>query len=139
MATNKVSFYFRKDFNVTKHGEYKAGTDLLQGDAVKRNQSTKELEIAQNSEEFEGVAFKWLLNTQGTDNLEIPAGQRCLVGVGTDYEFVILGNQEGLQGMNEGEQVAVEAGKFVSPSDGNDAVGEVVQKFPNGEVAVLIY
>src|SRR5690625_7840624 len=104
MATNKVSFYFRKDFNVTKHGEYKAGTDLLQGDAVKRNQSTKELEIAQNSEEFEGVAFKWLLNTQGTDNLEIPAGQRCLVGVGTDYEFVILGNQEGLQGMNEGEQ-----------------------------------
>lgn len=139
MATNKVSFYYRKDLNVTKHGEYKAAEDLVQGDAVKRNDKTKEIELATSSADFEGIVSKWMLNTQGADSLAIKAGDRALVGVGPDYEIVVKGNHDALKNLDNGAEVGVANGKFVATDEDTDAVGKVVDKFPNGEIAVRIY
>lgn len=140
MATNQISFYYRKDLNVTKHGEYKAGTDMLMGDAVKRNETTLELELAANSAEFEGIVDKQLYNVQGSDTLELKKGERVRCGVGVDYEIVVKGNHPALGAMAAGDEVAVENGKFVAPTpDTNGPVGRIVEKFANEEVCIRIY
>lgn len=142
MATNKVSFYYRKDLNVTKHGEYKvsAGLDGKPfGTAVKRNDATGEIEVAATSGEFEGIVDKVIYNVQGNDDLTVAAEELARIGVGKDYEFVVKG-AVAVTG-NKGDEVGVNAGEFV-PVDGTtvtDAVGKIVEKFANGEVAVRIY
>lgn len=135
---NKVAFYYRKDLNVTKHGEYKAAADMMMGDAGKRNEITGLVELAANSSEFEGIidAVRW--NVQGSDSLEIKKGERCRIGVGVDYEFVVKGNHN-FSGLDEGAEIAVENGKFVAPTEGNDAVGKIIKKFKSDEVVVRIY
>ncbi|ARC72568.1 MULTISPECIES: hypothetical protein [Bacillus] len=138
---NKVAFYYRKDLNVTKHGEFKAAVNMLQGDAVKRNDVTGQAEIAANSDEFEGVVDVIRYNVQGNDTLDIEAGERVRVGVGKDFEIVVKGNHPALDALNKGAEVGVANGKFVAV-DGTDvtvAVGKLVEKFISGEKVVRIY
>lgn len=134
---NKVAFYYRKDLLVIKHGEYKASVDMVMGDAVKRNDITKELEFASNSAEFEGIVDKIIFNTQGTDSLDIKAKERCRIGVGKDYEFVIK-NGTYLDALAVGDEVEVLNGKFQKVTT-DTAVGKVVQKFDSGEKVIRIY
>jgi len=138
---NKVAFYYRKDLNVTKHGEYKAGSDMKMGDPVRRDDATGTLVLAQNSDEFEGIvdAVRW--NVQGGDTLDIKKDEICRVGVGVDYEFVVKGGSSDFSSINENTEVGVNAGKFVIV-DGTTvtkAVGKVIKKFDSGEVVVRIY
>lgn len=138
---NKVAFYYRKDLLVTKHGEYKAAVDMVMGDAVKRNDVTLEVELAANSDEFEGVVDKIIYNVQGNDSLELKADERVRVGVGKDYEIVVKGNHEALDNLNEGDEVGVNNGKFVAV-DGTTvtvAVGKLLKKFGSGENVIRIY
>lgn len=141
MATNKKSFYFAEDLQVTKHGDHRvsAGLDGKPfGTAVKRNTLTKELEVAANSKEFQGVLNKWILNVQGNDDLTVKKGELALIGVGKDYVFITK-DAVSITG-KKGDKVAVSNGNFVAPTaDTNEAVGEIIEKFPNGEVAVRIY
>ena len=141
MFTNEVSFYYRKDLNVTKHGEFKAAAAMVMGDAVKRNDVTGEVELAATSAEFEGIVDKILLNVQESDSLDLKAGERVRCGVGNDYEIVVKGNHAALDSLAEGDEVGVNAGKLVEV-DGTTvtvAVGKLVKKFPNGENVVRIY
>lgn len=136
---NKVAFYYRKDLNVTKHGEYKAGTALTMGDAVTINDATGEVTLASNSASFNGIVDIIRYNVQGNDSLAIEADERVRVGVGIDYEIVVKGNHD-FSAITEGAEVAVTNGKFVAPTAGtNEAVGKVVKKFQSGEVVVRIY
>lgn len=141
MATNQKAFYYRKDLNVTKHGEYKVSAALAGkpfGTAVKRNNVTGELEIAANSKEFQGIVDKIIINKQGNDDLTVKQGELARIGVGIDYEFVVK-NAVSVTGA-KGAQVAVSNGAFVAPVAGtNEAVGEIVEVFPNGETVVRIY
>lgn len=141
MATNPKSFYYRKDRHVTKHGEFRVSAELDKapfGTAVKRNDETGEIEIAANSAEFEGIVDKIILNVQGNDDLTVKEGELARVGVGVDYEFVVKG-AVAVTGA-KGDEVAVTNGAFVAPTAGsNEAVGKIVEKFPNGEVVVRIY
>lgn len=142
MATNPKSFYYRKDLNVTKHGEYKLDADVSApipfGTAGKRNETTGEIEVAANSAEFEGIIDKIILTKQGNDDLTVKAGERARIGVGVDYEIVVK-NAVSVTGA-KGAEVAVTNGAFVAPTAGtNVAVGKIVEKFPNGEVVVRIY
>lgn len=141
MATNRKSFYYRKDLNVTKHGEFRYDKEATEavafGTACKRNDVTGEIEIAANSAEFEGIIDKIIITTQGNDNLTVEAGERCRIGVGVDYEFVAKG-AVAITG-NKGAEVAVTNGAFVAPTAENLAVGKIVEKFPNGETVVRIY
>ena len=136
MATNKVSFYYRKDLNVTKHGEYKAAVDMPFGTAVKRNDVTGEAEVAANSAEFEGVADKVIFNVQGADDLTLKAKERCRVGVGKDYEIVLMKDKLGST-VVVGDAIEVKTGKFQKKTT-DTAVGKVVAIFPNGETVLRI-
>ncbi|WP_257064287.1 hypothetical protein [Priestia megaterium] len=136
---NQVAFYYRKDLLVIKHGEYKAAVAMTMGDAVKRNETTKELELAATSAEFEGIADKIIFNTQGNDSLAIAADERCRIGVGKDYEFVIK-NGTYLDGLAAGTEVGVLNGKFQAlDATVTVAVGKVVDVFDSGEKAIRIY
>jgi phosphohistidine swiveling domain-containing protein len=143
MATNQVSFYYAEDLQVTKHGDHKVSAALNGkpfGTAVKRNTVTGELEIAANSKEFQGIAHTVILTVQGNDadSMKLVEGKRALIGVGKDYVFVSKG-MVAITG-NKGDKVAVSNGAFVAPTpDTNEAVGEIVNKFANGEIAVRIY
>ncbi|QJT70420.1 hypothetical protein [Microcystis phage MaeS] len=143
MATNKVSFYYAEDLQVTKHGDHRVSAALAGkkfGTAVKRNPLTKELEIAANSAEFQGIVDKIILTVQGNDadSMVLKEGELARIGVGKDYVFVTKGNVA-ITG-NKGAKVAVTNGEFVAPTAGtNEAVGEIIEKFPNGEIAVRIY
>lgn len=142
MATNQVSFYYAEDLQVTKHGDHKVSAELDGkpfGTAVKRNTVTGELEIAANSAEFQGIADVVILNTQGNDadQMKLRKGKLARIGVGHDYVFVVK-NQVNVVG-DKGDKVAVVNGEFVAPTAENPAVGEIVNKFPNGETAVRIY
>jgi hypothetical protein len=136
MATNKVSFYYRKDLNVTKHGEYKAAVAMPFGTAVKRNDVTLEAEVAANSAEFEGVVDKVIFNVQGADDLNIAAKERCRVGVGKDYEIVLMKDKLGST-VVVGDKIEVKDGKFQKVTT-DTAVGKVVAIFPNGETVLRI-
>lgn len=143
MATNKVSFYYRKDLGVTKHGEYKVSTGLAGkpfGTAVKRNDATGELEVATTSADFEGIVDKVIYNIQGDDDLTVSDGELARIGVGSDYEFVAKGAVS-VTG-NKGDEVGVDANGAFDIVDGTTitaAVGKIVEKFANGEVVVRIY
>ena len=136
MATNPVSFYYRKDLNVTKHGEYKAAVAMPFGTAVKRNDVTLEAEVAANSAEFEGVADKVIYTIQGDDDLNLAAKERCRVGVGKDYEIVLMADKLGST-VAVGDKVEVKTGKFQKVTT-DTAVGKVVAKFANGETVIRI-
>jgi hypothetical protein len=136
MATNKVSFYYRKDLNVTKHGEYKAAVDMPFGTAAKRNDVTLQVELAANSAEFEGVVDKVIFNVQGADDLTVKAGERCRVGVGKDYEIVLMKDKLGST-VVVGDKIEVKNGKFQKVTT-DTAVGKVVAIFPNGETVLRI-
>ena len=139
-VTNMKSFYYRKDLGVTKHGEYIIAENMKGkpfGTAAKRNEVTGEIEIAANSAEFEGIADKIIINVQGNDDLTFKAKERARIGVGMDYEFVAK-NAVTITG-NKGDEVAVQNGNFVATTDGNAAVGRIVEVFPNGEKVVRIY
>lgn len=141
MFTNPVSFYYRKDLNVTKHGEFKASVDMLMGDAVKRNDVTGEVELASTSADFEGIVDKIMLDYQGSDSLALKADERVRCGVGVDYEIVVKGNHDDVDALAEGDEVGVVNGKFVAV-DGTTvtvAVGKLLKKFPNGEKVIRIY
>lgn len=131
-------FFYRKDLNVTKHGEYKAAVDMKQGMAVKRNDATKQIELAATSAEFQGVVDKFIYNVDGNDTMEIAEGDRARVGVGADYEIVTEDIHTGIAASAVGTEVEVANGLFVPLSTGT-AVGKIVDKFANGEVVVRIY
>lgn len=137
--TNPVTFYYRKDLQVTKHGEFKAGVDLDFGAPVKRDYTTGLLQPATNSTEFEGVVDKILLDVQQTDKgrLKVKAGERCRIGVGKDYEIVIKGLASADSALNKGDVVEVSNGKFVKKNTGA-RVGQVVDKYANGELVIKI-
>lgn len=140
MTTNPKSFYYRKDLQVTKHGEYKVGASLDKkpfGTACKRNDITGEIEIAANSAAFEGIVDKIIINVQGNDDLTLKTGERARIGIGKDYEFVV--KEAVTVTGNKGAEVAVTNGNFVAATAENKAVGKIVEKFPNGEVVVRIY
>jgi hypothetical protein len=138
MATNSKSFYYRKDLNVTKHGEYKASVEMPFGSAVKRNDANGTIELAASSAEFEGIADKIIYNVQGNDSLVLEADERGRIGVGKDYEFVTKGAVS-VTGA-KGDEVAVVDGAFVAPVAGtNEPVGKIIEKFPNGETVIRIY
>lgn len=141
MSTNKVSFYYAEDLQVTKHGDHRVSAGLAGkpfGTAVKRNTVTKELEVAANSAEFQGVADKIILTVQGndSDSMTLKQGELVRVGIGKDYVFVTKGNVT-VTG-NKGDKVEVYNGTFRTKTT-DTAVGEIIEKFPNGEVAVRIY
>lgn len=141
MATNQVSFYYAEDLQVTKHGDHRvsAGLDGKKfGTPVKRNTLTKELEVANNSGEFQGIADKIILTVQGNDadNMKLVKGELARVGIGKDYVFVTKG-QVTVTG-NKGDKLEVYNGTFRTKTT-DIAVGEIIEKFPNGEVAVRIY
>jgi hypothetical protein len=138
---NEVAFYYRKDLNVTKHGEYKASVAMVMGDAGKRNDATGNVELAATSAEFEGVVDAIRFNVQGNDSLEIKADERVRIGVGDDYEFVVKGNHSALDTLAENAEVGVLDGKFVAV-DGTTvtvAVGRLIKKFASGENVVRVY
>lgn len=141
MATNPKAFYYRKDLQVTKHGDHRVSAGLAGkpfGTAVKRNSLTGELEVAANSAAFQGIVDKIILNVQGNDDLTVKQGELARIGIGKDYEFVVKGAVS-VTGA-KGAQVAVTNGAFVAPTAGtNEAVGEIVEIFPNGETVVRIY
>lgn len=137
---NKVAFYYRKDLNVTKHGEYKAGTAMKMGDAVMRDDATGKAILAPTSDDFEGIVDAIRYNVQGNDSLDIKADELVRVGVGKDFEFVVKGNHN-FGVLAEQDEIGVKNGKFVAV-DGTDvtkAVGKIVKKFISGEVVVRIY
>lgn len=134
---NQIAFYYRKDLNVTKHGEYKAGADMKMGDAVKRDESTGTIVLATNSDDFEGIVDILRWNVQGNDSLEITSGERCRIGVGVDYEFVIKDGTY-LDAIAEGTELEVANGKFVALATGK-AVGKLIKKFISGEKVIRIY
>lgn len=143
MATNQVSFYYAEDLQVTKHGDYKVSTGLAGkpfGTAVKRNVVTGELEVAANSDEFQGIAHHVILTVQGNDadEMKLKGGKRALIGIGKDYVFVSKGMVT-VTG-NKGDKVGVLNGNFVKlDATVTKAVGIIENKFANGEVAVRIY
>lgn len=141
MATNQVAFYYAEDLQVTKHGDHivSAGLDGKPfGTAVKRNAVTKELELAANSAAFEGIADIIFLTVQGNDadSMKLVAGKRARIGIGHDYVFVAK-NQVTITG-NVGDELEVFNGTFRTKTT-DTAVGKIINKFPNGEVAVRIY
>lgn len=141
MATNKKSFYYRKDLQVTKHGDMRVSAGLAGkpfGTAVKRNFVTNELEVAATSADFHGIIDKIIITKQGNDDLTVKKGELIRCGVGSDYEFVAKGAVT-VTG-NKGDEVGVLNGNFTKlDATVTKAVGRIVEKFPNGEVAVLIY
>jgi len=106
------------------------------GTAVKRNDVTLEAEVAANSAEFEGVADKVIYTIQGNDDLNLAAKERCRVGVGKDYEIVLMADKLGST-VAVGDKVEVKTGKFQKVTT-DTAVGKVVAKFANGETVIRI-
>ena len=131
---NKVSFYYRKDLNVTKHGEFIAGEALLAGDIVKVDLETGLVTKAETVNEAMGIVDIIRFNVQGADTLAIEEGERVRVGIGMDVEIVVLGNHEALAGLEVGAGLTVSAGKLIA----GEGYGKVIKKFANGEVAVRI-
>lgn len=139
MATNPKAFYYRKDLQVTKHGDMRVSAGLAGkpfGTAVKRNFATGELEVAANSAEFKGIVDKIILNVQGNDDLTVKSGELARIGIGKDYEFVVKGAVT-VTG-NKNDEVEVYQGNFRTKTT-DTAVGRIIEKFPNGEIVVLIY
>ncbi|AXY82987.1 hypothetical protein vBBak6_027 [Bacillus phage v_B-Bak6] len=137
--TNPVSFYYRKDLTVTKHGEYKAKVEMDFGTPAKIDPKTGLIEPAATSDEFEGIVDKIVLEWQESDKgrLKVKAGERCRIGIGTDYEFVVKGLASVDAALVVGDAVEVKAGKFIKLATGT-AVGKVTQKFANGEIAIAV-
>ncbi|AZU99054.1 hypothetical protein pW4_31 [Bacillus phage pW4] len=137
--TNPVEFYYRKDLVVTKHGEYKAKVDMDFGTPAKIDPKTGLIEPAATSDDFEGIVDKIVLDWQGSDigRLKVKAGERCRIGIGATYEFVVKGLASVDANLVLGDAVEVKAGKFIKLATGKQ-VGKVTQKFANGGIAIAI-
>ena len=131
--TNPVSFYYRKDLQVTKHGEFIAGEDLMMGDIVKVDIATGLVTKADATDAM-GIVDHIIYNVQGPDTLEIKEGERVRVGIGHDVEIVTKGCHEGLDGLAKGAKLTVADGKLVA----GEGYAQVIEVFANGEVVVRI-
>lgn len=131
---NKVSFYYRKDLNVTKHGEFIAGEDMMAGDIVKVDLTTGLVTKALTADDAVGIVDIIRYNIQGPDTLAIAKGERVRVGIGMDVEIVTLGGHPALEAVEVGGGLTVTAGKLTA----GEGYGKVVHKFANGEVVVRI-
>jgi hypothetical protein len=134
--TNQLSFYYRKDLNVTKHGEYKAAVDMKQGMCAKRNDATLEIELATDGDDFEGIVDIIRYNVQEGDSLDIKEGERVRMGEGHEYEIVSKGL--GYESLTAGANLTVENGLFKAAGVDDKVVAKVLHKFDNDEVVIRI-
>lgn len=138
--TNPVSFYYAEDLLVVKHGEFKAGQNMVCGMIVKRDLATGTVVPATNATDAEGVVDKILFqdvygDATSEQMMKITEGERVRIGIGTQIVIVTKGVHEGLAGLTVGAKVTVENGKLVA----GEGLGVVTHVFDNGEVAVRLW